>query len=105
MLVTTAQIAESFAQGPEYFSTCGGSSLSCRIGRKVLDIVDDEGLQESARVMGKRLLDGPKSLQERHMVVGDVRGIGLFIGVELVNSRQTLEPATDIAAYLLNRMG
>jgi 4-aminobutyrate aminotransferase-like enzyme/Ser/Thr protein kinase RdoA (MazF antagonist) len=104
VLVTTAVIAESFAQGPEYFSTFGGSTLSCRIGREVLEIVDDEGLQENARVMGKRLLNGLKSLQQQHMVVGDVRGIGLFIGVELVNSRQTLAPATEIANYVLNRM-
>ncbi|MCP5089241.1 MAG: aminotransferase class III-fold pyridoxal phosphate-dependent enzyme [Rhodobacteraceae bacterium] len=104
VLVTTAEIAESFAKGPEYFSTFGGSTLSCRTGREVLQIVDDEGLQENAQAMGGRLLAGLREMQARHPVIGDVRGFGLFIGVELVKSRETLEPATDIADYVLNRL-
>ncbi len=104
VLVTTPEIAKSFAQGPEYFSTFGGSTLSCRMGKEVLDIVDDEGLQDNAARMGRVLLDGLRGLQDKHAVIGDVRGIGLFVGVELVTSRATLEPATGIADYVLNRM-
>jgi len=104
VLVTTPEIANSFAKGPEYFSTFGGSNLSCRIGREVLEIVDDEGLQKNARTMGERLLNGLKALQENHPVIGDVRGIGLFIGVDLVTNRETREPATEVASYVLNRM-
>jgi len=104
VLVTTAEIAESFAQGPEYFSTFGGSTLSCRMGHEVLDIVDDEGLQYNAAKMGALLLEGLRNLQSKHAVIGDVRGIGLFIGVELVSNRETREPATKVTSYVLNRM-
>jgi 4-aminobutyrate aminotransferase-like enzyme/Ser/Thr protein kinase RdoA (MazF antagonist) len=104
VLVTTRVIADSFAKGPEYFSTFGGSTLSCRIGKEVLDIVDEEGLQENARVQGNRLLSGLRALQDKHAVIGDVRGIGLFVGVELVKDRDTRAEGTEIAAYVKDRM-
>jgi 4-aminobutyrate aminotransferase-like enzyme len=104
VVVTTQAIADKFAEGPEYFSTFGGSTLSCRVGKEVLDIVDDEGLMENARVMGDRLLAGLRKLQIKHSIIGDVRGIGLFIGVELVEDPETQKPSTDIASYVLNRM-
>ncbi|MEY8119845.1 aminotransferase class III-fold pyridoxal phosphate-dependent enzyme [Falsihalocynthiibacter sp. BN13B15] len=104
VVVTTRQIAEAFAKGPEYFSTFGGSTLSCRMGKEVLDIVDDEGLMENARVMGARLFDGLAALQLRHDVIGDVRGYGLFIGVDLVWDPESRAPATQIAEYVKNRL-
>ncbi len=104
VLVTTREIADSFAQGPEFFSTFGGSTLSCRIGKEVLDIVDDEGLQANAQVMGDRLLAGLRALEAKYEVVGDVRGMGLFIGVELIRDAQTHAEGTEIAAYVKNRM-
>ncbi|WP_069301041.1 aminotransferase class III-fold pyridoxal phosphate-dependent enzyme [Neptunicoccus sediminis] len=104
VVVTTPEIAASFAQGPEYFSTFGGSTLSCRIGAEVLKIVDDEGLQENARQRGNELLDGLRKLQERHAVIGDIRGMGLFVGVDLVTDRETRAPATEIADRVINRM-
>ncbi len=104
VLVTTKAIAESFAKGPEYFSTFGGSNLSCRIGKEVLDIVDDEGLMENAKVMGNKLLSGLKRLQEIHPLIGDVRGCGLFIGLDLVDDRTTKAPSTQGADYVKNRM-
>ncbi len=94
VLVTTREIADSFAEGPEYFSTFGGSNLSCRIGKEVLDIVDEEGLMENARVMGGKLLKGLHDLQTDFELIGDVRGYGLLIGVELVNDRNTREAGT-----------
>ena len=103
-VVTTRAISEAFAQGPEYFSTFGGSTLSCRIGTEILDIVDDEGLAENACVMGNRLLDGLRRLQGKHAVIGDVRGYGLFIGVDLVSDLVARAPATDVADYVKNRM-
>jgi 4-aminobutyrate aminotransferase-like enzyme/Ser/Thr protein kinase RdoA (MazF antagonist) len=103
-VVTTPEIAHHFAQGPEFFSTFGGSTLSCRIGREVLQIVDDEGLQDNAARMGTRLLDGLRTLQTRHECIGQVRGIGLFIGVDLVTDRDTREPATAIADHAINRL-
>ena len=102
VLVTTKEIAESFDNGIEFFSTFGGSTLSCRIGKEVLDIVDDEGLQDNARTMGARLIDGLRALEQKHACVGDVRGMGLFLGVELINSDGS--ESTAICSYVKNRM-
>lgn len=103
-VVTTAAIANRFAQGAEFFSTFGGSTLSCRIGKEVLDIVDEEGLQDNAARTGARLLAGLAALQERHECVGEVRGMGLFTGVDLVEDRDTRVPATAIADHAINRL-
>lgn len=103
-VITTREIAESFANGIEFFSTFGGSVLSCRIGREVLQIVDDENLQANARIVGARLTDGFRSLMSRHNAIGDVRGHGLFIGVELVRDPEKRDPATGLADYVVNRL-
>ncbi|WP_298933562.1 aminotransferase class III-fold pyridoxal phosphate-dependent enzyme [uncultured Ruegeria sp.] len=102
VLVTTREIAESFDNGIEFFSTFGGSTLSCRIGKEVLDIVDDEGLQDNALHMGSRLMDGLRQIASQFGCVGDVRGMGLFLGVELVNPDGT--EGTEICKYVKNRM-
>lgn len=104
VLVTTREIADSFAEGPEYFSTFGGSTLSCRMGKEVLDIVDDENLMENARIMGGILLEGLRKLQDKYDIVGDVRGYGLFIGLELVEDKVDCKVGTLIADYVKNRM-
>lgn len=104
VVVTSRAIADSFAQGPEYFSTFGGSTLSCRIGKEVLDIVEDEGLMENARLRGNALLAGLRDLQSEFDVIGDVRGYGLFIGVDLVTDRDSRAPGTHVARYVINRM-
>jgi 4-aminobutyrate aminotransferase-like enzyme/Ser/Thr protein kinase RdoA (MazF antagonist) len=103
-VVTSREVAGSFDRGVEFFSTFGGNPVSCAIGLAVLDVVRDENLQARAVRLGGRLLEGLRSLAERHALVGDVRGAGLFIGVELVRDRQTLEPATAEADDLINRM-
>ena len=103
-VVTTHEIAASFANGMEFFSTFGGSTLSCMIGREVLAIVDEEGLQANAATVGHVMLDGLRELQGRHAIIGDVRGMGLFLGVELVKDRETLEPAGAAASYVANRL-
>jgi 4-aminobutyrate aminotransferase-like enzyme len=103
-LVTTRAIADSFAKGPEFFSTFGGSTLSCRIGKEVLDIVDDEDLQANAKRQGDRLLDKLRALQDKHDCIGDVRGLGLFIGVDLVMDRANKTEATALAKHVKNRM-
>jgi len=102
VVVTTKEIALSFDNGIEFFSTFGGSNLSCRIGAEVLDIVDEEGLQENARLMGARLLEGLGKLEKKFSCVGDVRGMGLFIGLELV--RADGSEATELCSYVKNRM-
>jgi 4-aminobutyrate aminotransferase-like enzyme len=103
-LVTTRAIADSFANGMEFFSTFGGSTLSCVIGREVLRIVEEEGLQDNARAVGGYLLGGLKALESRHPIIGEARGMGLFLGVELVKDRETLEPATEAASTVTNRL-
>ncbi|MEW2912124.1 aminotransferase class III-fold pyridoxal phosphate-dependent enzyme [Leisingera sp. JC11] len=102
VIVTTKEIAESFDNGIEFFSTFGGSTLSCRTGKEVLDIVDDEGLQANARIQGTRLIKGLKMLEQRYACIGDVRGMGLFLGVELINPDGS--QATEICSYVKNRM-
>ncbi len=102
VVVTTKEIARSFDNGIEFFSTFGGSTLSCRIGKEVLDIVDDEGLQENARLMGARLIDGLRQIESDFGCVGDVRGMGLFLGVELINPDGS--EGTEICKYVKNRM-
>ncbi|KPD14403.1 aminotransferase class III-fold pyridoxal phosphate-dependent enzyme [Phaeobacter sp. 11ANDIMAR09] len=102
VLVTTREIAESFNNGIEFFSTFGGSTLSCRMGKEVLDIVDDEGLQDNARDMGAKLIEGLKTLEAKYACVGDVRGMGLFLGLELIQTDGS--EATQICSYVKNRM-
>ena len=102
VVVTTKEIAQSFDNGIEFFSTFGGSTLSCRIGKEVLDIVDDEGLQENARIVGASLIADLQALADKHACIGDVRGMGLFLGVELINADGS--QATEVCAYVKNRM-
>jgi 4-aminobutyrate aminotransferase-like enzyme/Ser/Thr protein kinase RdoA (MazF antagonist) len=103
-VITTAEIADAFANGMEYFNTFGGNPVSCAIGMAVLDVIENEKLQQNAHRVGKRLLNGLQSLMERYPLVGDVRGLGLYAGLELVTDRETLEPAAAQAEYVINRL-
>ena len=100
-VITTRAIADSFDNGMEFFSTFGGNNVSCAIGLAVLEVVQDEKLQEHALRVGERLLEGLRELQQRHSLIGDVRGSGLFLGVELVRDGA---PATVEARRIVNRM-
>jgi 4-aminobutyrate aminotransferase-like enzyme/Ser/Thr protein kinase RdoA (MazF antagonist) len=104
VVITTEAIAKSFDNGMEFFSTFGGNTVSCAIGLEVLNVVLDEQLQEHAQDVGEHLLSGLGQLMNRHSIIGDVRGSGLFLGVELVRDRETLEPATDEATLIVNHM-
>ena len=103
-VVATSSIAASFDNGMEYFSTFGGNTVSCAIGLEVLDVVRDERLQTHANAVGDRMLETLRAFPSRYPIVGDVRGSGLFLGVELVRDRETLEPAGWEASYVVNRM-
>ena len=103
-VVTTKEIAESFNTGMEFFSTTGGNTVSCAVGIAVLDEIENEKLQQNARTVGAYLLKRLKELRRSHKVIGDVRGHGLFIGVELVRGRETLEPAKQETEYVVERL-
>jgi 4-aminobutyrate aminotransferase-like enzyme len=103
-VVTTPEIAASFDNGMEYFNTFGGNPVSCAIGLAVLDVIAEEHLQENALHTGTHLLHDLRLLMERHALIGDVRGLGLFAGIELVRDRETREPAPQHASYIANRM-
>ena len=102
-VVTTPAIAASFDGGMEYFNTFGGNPVSCAVGLAVLDVIEDEGLQPHALAVGSRLISALRGLTDRHPVIGDVRGAGLFVGIELVRGG-TLIPAAAEADYVVNRM-
>lgn len=103
-VATTPAIAASFANGMEYFNTFGGNPVSCAIGMAVLDVIEQEDLQASALQVGLHLLHELRALTNRQPLIGDVRGLGLFMGIELVRDRQMLTPAPEQAAYIANRM-
>ena len=103
-VVTTPEIAASFNNGMEYFNTFGGNPVSCAIGLAVLDVIAEEELQENAQRVGTHLIDGLRALMGKHSLIGDVRGLGLFVGIELVLDRRTLTPAPEQASYIANRM-
>jgi 4-aminobutyrate aminotransferase-like enzyme len=103
-VVTTPEIAESFNNGMEFFSTFGGNTVSCAVGLAVLNVVLENHLQEHALHVGEQMLKGLVQLMEQYPIIGDVRGSGLFLGVELVRTRTTLEPATEEASFVANRM-
>jgi 4-aminobutyrate aminotransferase-like enzyme/Ser/Thr protein kinase RdoA (MazF antagonist) len=103
-VITTPEIAASFANGMEYFNTFGGNPVSCAIGLAVLDVIRDEGLQENASKTGEYLLQELLQLSRKNPMVGDVRGRGLFLGFEMVRDRETLAAADREAAELVNRM-
>jgi 4-aminobutyrate aminotransferase-like enzyme len=103
-VVTTPEIAASFKTGMEYFNTFGGNPVSCAVGLAVLDVLEEENLQLNALEVGRLLRTGLEELKDRHRLIGDVRGRGLFVGVELVLNRMTLEPAAAEAAYIAERM-
>lgn len=103
-VVTTPEIAASFDNGMEYFNTFGGNPVACAIGLSVLDVIEEEGLQANALAVGAHLMNGLRALMDKHRLIGDVRGLGLFIGIELVLDRVTLAPAPAQAAYIVNRL-
>ena len=103
-VVTTQEIAKAFNNGIEFFSTFGGSDLSCLIANEVLEIVDDEMLGENAKQMGSFLEKGLVALKLGSSLIGDVRGMGLFWGVEIIRNFETKEPGTSEANYICNRL-
>ena len=103
-VVTTPEIANSFNNGMEFFSTFGGNPVACAAGLAVLDVLEEEKLQQQALRVGAHLTEGLKILQTRHALIGDVRGSGLFLGIDLVMDGETREAAPLQASYVVNRL-
>src|SRR5262249_48738574 len=98
------EIASIFANGMEFFSTFGGNPVSCAVGLAVLDVVRDEKLQESARRVGEYWIAGLTELQKKQESMGDIRGSGLFLCLDLLTNRESRKPAIAQANSIVNRL-
>ena len=103
-VVTTKEIADQFNNGMEYFNSYGGNPVSCAIGEAVLHVIEDEGLQENAEIVGSYLIEELFKLQSKYTFIGQIRGQGLFIGIELISNTDTLKPNKTLAAKIVNQM-
>ncbi|MDT5075187.1 MAG: hypothetical protein QOH82_4507 [Mycobacterium sp.] len=103
-VITSRAIAEAFSSQGYFFSSTGGSPLSCAIGLTVLDVLRDEDLQGNAARVGGHLKAELTALREKHPIIGTVHGMGLYLGVEMIRDQQTLEPATEETAAICDRM-
>jgi alanine-glyoxylate transaminase/(R)-3-amino-2-methylpropionate-pyruvate transaminase len=84
-----------------HFNTFGGNPVVSAQGKAILEVIDREKLQQNARTIGNQLIDGLNRLKEKHNLIGDVRGKGLMLGIELVKDRQSKEPAKEECAQVL----
>jgi len=103
-VITRPEIIQTLVNQGIFFSTFGGNNVSCAAGMAVLDVLEREGLQENARVVGNQFRQRLRRLGEKHALIGDVRGRGLLVGLELVRDRKTLEPAAAETKRVVNRM-
>jgi alanine-glyoxylate transaminase / (R)-3-amino-2-methylpropionate-pyruvate transaminase len=99
-VITTPKIAVTLAQRT-HFNTFGGNPVVCAQGKAVLDVIVRENLQENALKIGNQITTGLNRLKEKHNIIGDVRGKGLLLGIELVKDRKTKEPAQGECAEVL----
>jgi 4-aminobutyrate aminotransferase-like enzyme len=104
VVVTRREIMDSFMSRTSFFSTFGGNNVACAAGMAVLDVLEKEKLQASALKVGEHLKAGLRGLMKKHDLIGDVRGMGLMIGVELVTDRKAQTPATEETKRVLNLM-
>jgi 4-aminobutyrate aminotransferase-like enzyme len=103
-VITTREIASAFDNGMEFFSTFGGNPVACAAGLAVLEVLEEERLQENALRVGESWMAMLRKLQGKFPLIGDVRGAGLFLGLDLVRSRESREAAPRQASYIVNRL-
>lgn len=104
-VVVSREIAESFAKtGVQYFNTYGGNPVSCAIANAVMNVIEDEKLQENCLFIGDYLKLKTGELMVDFEIIGDVRGLGLFVGIELVKDPKLRTPATEEATFVVDRM-
>ena len=101
-VVTTSEISASFEKGVEFFSSFGGNPVSCAIGNAVLDVIEEEDLQTHAQITGEYYKSLFVELQNNYHCIGDVRGSGLFLGIELINEKG--EPNQKLAQFIKNEL-
>lgn len=103
-IVGRSAVVDHFGRNMRYFNTFGGNPVSCAAGKAVLEVIQEENLQQRAQDTGRYLLEGLARLADRHELIGDVRGAGLFLGVELVTDRASKQPAAAQARKVVNHM-
>ncbi|MGY5319595.1 aminotransferase [Neomicrococcus lactis] len=103
-VITTRAIAESLGNEGMFFSSAGGSPLSCAVGLAVLDAMDEDKILENVANVGEYFKDRLEMLMAKHPLIGFVHGAGLYLGVELVRDRETLEPAKEETMEVCERM-
>jgi len=103
-VVCTTEIAESFNNGMEFFSSFGGNPVSCAIGLSVLNVIEEENLVQNAQLAGSYLIDQFENLKKECVNIGEIRGMGLSLGIEIVKDQINFEPDTELAAFLVNEL-
>lgn len=103
-VVTTAEIAEKFSSSALYFNTFGGNPVSMAAANAVLQVMEEEKLQDNAKTVGVYLRQQLEQLAQKHPIIGQVRGRGLFLGIEMVRDRETREPASTEAPLIADRL-
>ena len=103
-VITTEELANQFNNGMEYFNSFGGNPVSSAIGHTVLKIIEDDELQKNALNVGFYLKKELLSLKKTFEIIGDVRGEGLFLGIEIVAETNAIKPNPKAARYIVNKM-
>lgn len=103
-VITTPEIAKTFSRHQSYFNTYGGNPVACAAALAVLDVIENEALQNNALQLGKNLLNRLLPLKQRYSFIGDIRGSGLFIGIEIVDNPETRTPDAPMASSIFNAL-
>jgi 4-aminobutyrate aminotransferase-like enzyme len=103
-LLSTQDALAQFGRQSRYFNTFAGNTVSCAAALAVMDTIEQDQLVQHAGTVGRFLADGISALAQRHEAIGDVRGAGLFVGVELVTDRALRTPARTLTSQVVNRM-